>query len=197
MHCNTVQYLRSRATGWSSHLDSNFHGREVVQGVLSPHPLWAVPEAQPLCRGSRQLAMASRARTQHDRPRLERCPWGITFQACPDFSHGLGNSESFMLNSFQRMMLCLWLSAWELTRGFINVVSSYNFQVEENYNPVLYTWTYSKWDGIPICLRMFIFMPKTPSFFHLFLFWFFFHFFFGWSYLFFLERGVVEWKHRL
>lgn len=60
------------------------------------------------------------------------------------------------------MMLRLYLSAWELKRDFINVVSSCNFQVKENYNPILYALTYFTSGGIPICLRMFIFMPKTP-----------------------------------
>lgn len=58
------------------------------------------------------------------------------------------------------MMLHLWLSAWQLKRDFINVVSSFNFQDKEN--EILYALTCFTLGGIPIYLSMFIFMPEIP-----------------------------------
>lgn len=199
MSCNMIRLLRSSITRWLSYLDSKFIEGSKVRGFFH-HILYVLSglyqsPTHTVGKTGSSWWMALCAHTQHHQPQLECCPWGRAFQACPDFFHDL---ESFMLNSLQCMILHLQLSTWEMQRDFINVISPYNLQVEENYNAVLYL--YSKWGGIPVCLRGFIFM-QCLFLSKVFLFVCFVavaaSLFFLFCFRGFLERGAVEWKHLL
>jgi len=71
-----------------------FHGGGAKSGG-SVSPICSLRYQRLVCflGGNWPLLTALRTRTQHERPRLERCAWGITFQARPNFSYGLENRE--------------------------------------------------------------------------------------------------------